>query len=36
MRRVLIDECLPVQLHRWLETVEASTVEFLVLPFKEG
>ena len=29
MRRVLIDECLPVQLHRWLGTIEARTVEFM-------
>lgn len=29
MRWVLIDECLPAQLHRWLEPVDAHTVEFL-------
>jgi hypothetical protein len=28
MRRVLIDECLPVQLHRWLAPLDARTVEF--------
>jgi predicted nuclease of predicted toxin-antitoxin system len=28
MRRVLIDECLPVQLHRWLAPPDARTVEF--------
>ena len=28
MRRVLIDECLPVQLHRCLAPLDARTVEF--------
>ena len=25
----LIDECLPIQLHRWLSPIEARTVEFM-------
>ena len=29
MRRVLVDECLPVQLHRWLDGFEAVTVTYL-------
>lgn len=29
MRRVLIDECLPIQLYRWLSPLEARTVEFM-------
>jgi hypothetical protein len=29
MRRVLVDECLPVQLHRWLEACDARTVAFM-------
>jgi hypothetical protein len=29
MRRVLIDECLPVQLHLWLEPFESRTVAFM-------
>jgi hypothetical protein len=29
MRKVLIDECLPVQLHRWLAPLDARTVEFM-------
>jgi hypothetical protein len=29
MRRVLIDECLPVQLHAWLDGFDARTVTFM-------
>ena len=29
MKRVLIDECLPVKLHQWLHPIEARTVEFM-------
>ena len=29
MSRVLIDECLPVQLHRWLAGHEARSTEFM-------
>jgi predicted nuclease of predicted toxin-antitoxin system len=29
MRRVLVDKCLPVQLHRWLEACEVRTVAFM-------
>lgn len=29
IRRVLIDECLPVQLHRWLRGFEARTVTYM-------
>jgi hypothetical protein len=29
MRRVLIDECLPVQLHRWLDGFDVRTVAFM-------
>lgn len=29
MRRVFIDECLPIQLHHWLSPIEARTVEFM-------
>ena len=29
MKRVLIDECLPIQLHRWLAPIDARTVEFM-------
>jgi len=29
MRRVLVDECLPVQLHQWLEGFEVRTVAFM-------
>jgi predicted nuclease of predicted toxin-antitoxin system len=29
MRRVLIDKCLPVQLYRWLEGIEAQSVTFM-------
>lgn len=29
MRRVLVDECLPVQLHRWLDGFEVVTVTYL-------
>lgn len=29
MRRVLVDECLPVQLHRWLDGFDVRTVEFM-------
>ena len=29
MRRVLVDEYLPVQLHRWLEACEVRTVAFM-------
>jgi predicted nuclease of predicted toxin-antitoxin system len=29
MKRVLIDECLPIQLYRWLAPIEARTVEFM-------
>jgi hypothetical protein len=28
MRRMLIDECLPVQPHRWLAPLDARMVEF--------
>jgi predicted nuclease of predicted toxin-antitoxin system len=36
MRRVLIDECLPVQLHRWLEGIEAQSVTFMGWKGKRG
>ncbi len=29
MRRVLVDECLPVQLHRWLDGFDVRTVAFM-------
>jgi predicted nuclease of predicted toxin-antitoxin system len=29
MKRVLIDECLPIQLYRWLAPIDARTVEFM-------
>ncbi len=29
MRHVLVDECLPVQLHRWLDGFDVRTVAFL-------
>ena len=29
MRRVLVDECLPVQLHRWLDGFDVRTVSFM-------
>ena len=29
MRRVLVDECLPVQLHRWLQGFDVRTVAFM-------
>jgi predicted nuclease of predicted toxin-antitoxin system len=29
MRRVLVDECLPVQLHRWLEACDVRTAAFM-------
>jgi predicted nuclease of predicted toxin-antitoxin system len=28
-RRVLVDECLPVQLHRWLDEFDVRTVAFM-------
>lgn len=28
-RRVLVDECLPIQLHRWLTPLEVRTVDFM-------
>ena len=28
-RRVLIDECLPIQLHQWLDGFDARTVAFM-------
>jgi predicted nuclease of predicted toxin-antitoxin system len=29
MKRVLVDECLPIQLYRWLSPIDARTVEFM-------